>query len=311
MKFSLKPKIFLLVILLSGCQKNQALYKDTQVLMGTFVEVTSPDQKSGKIVFDEFKRIDNLLSKYRTDSEVSRLNKLGKLRVGLDTFYIIKKSKEFWQISDGAFDITAAVLVDLWGFTDKKYYLPMENEIKKALKFVGSDKIILNDKDNMVEFKTSGVKIDLGGIAKGYALDCAVKKLKENNITSCLINAGGQVFALGDKFGKPWRIAIKGPRAQGMVDYLKLKDNSVSTSGDYEQYFIKNNKRYSHILDPKTGYPVNTGLESVTVIAHCGLDADALSTAIFVLGKTRGEDLIKRFPGAQARFIEENASHNK
>lgn len=311
MRFGLKLKIFLLVILLSGCHKNQALYKDTQVLMGTFVEVTSPDQKAAKIVFDEFKRIDNLLSKYRPDSEVSRLNKLGKLRVSPGTFYVIKKSKEFWEISDGAFDITAAVLVDLWGFTDKKYYLPKEDEIKKSLNLVGSDKIILNDKDNMVEFKTSGVKIDLGGIAKGYALDCTVKKLKENNINSCLINAGGQVFALGDKFGKPWRIAIKGPRAQGMVDYLKLKDNSVSTSGDYEQYFIRNNKRYSHILDPKTGYPVNTGLESVTVIAPCGLDADAISTAIFVLGKTRGEDLIKRFPGTQVRFIEENASHNK
>ena len=198
---------FALFALLPGCQK-QELYKDNRAMMGTFVEVASPSKDAAGIVFAEFEHIENLLSKYKPESEISRLNKAGKLQVSPDTFYIIKKCKEFWQATDGAFDITIGPLVDLWGFTDKKYARPADTKIKGALRLVGSDKIILHDKDNVVEFMLSGIKIDLGGIAKGYALDCAVKKLKENGISSCLINAGGQVYCLGDKSGAPWKIAI-------------------------------------------------------------------------------------------------------
>ena len=121
------------------------------------------------------------------------------------------------------------------------------------------------------------MKIDLGGIAKGFALDCAIKKLKEHNINNCLINAGGQVYALGDKLGKPCKIAIKDPRQPGISGTLELNNQSVSTSGDYEQFFLKNGKRYCHIIDPKTGYPADTQIFSVTVIANDGLTADALS----------------------------------
>lgn len=273
--------------------------------MGTFVEVTSPDNRAAGIVFEEIKRIEGLLSKYKESSQISQLNKSGKLKVSPETFYIIKKSKEFWQLTEGAFDITVGPILDLWGFTDKKYRLPSEAEIKNTLSLVGSDKIILKDSDNMVKFKILGTKIDLGGIAKGYALDCAVNKLKNSGINSCLINAGGQVYGLGDKFGKPWRIAIKSPRNQEAIDYLALKDKSVSTSGDYEQYFIKDKQRYSHIINPKTGFPVNSGVVSVTVIAPCGLTADALSTAIFVLGKEKGKALAKKFADVSVEIIEE------
>ncbi len=290
-------------------------------MMGTFVQVSSPYKEAASIVFAEIKRIEDLLSKYNPDSEVSKLNKSGILSVSPETFYIIKKSKEFWQLSDGAFDITVAALVDLWGFTDKKYSLPAEERIKNVLELVGSDKIILNDSDNMIKFKSLGMKIDLGAIAKGYAVDCAVKKLREKGIKSCLITAGGQVYALGDKprpsskalfhlnegrgkFGKPWKIAIRDPREKGIVDYLELKDKSVATSGDYEQFFIKDNRRYSHILNPKTGYPADSGVISVTVIASSGLTADALSTAIFVLGKEKGEALAKKFSDVQVKIID-------
>lgn len=296
---------------LSGCQ-SKPLYKETQVLMGTFFEVTSPDENALRIVFEEIRRLDNLLSKYKPESEVSRLNELGKLKVSDDTLFIVKKSIEFWKLSGGAFDITVAPLVTLWGFTDKKYTVPSAEQIKNTLRLVGSDKIILNEADNMIEFTLSGMKIDLGAIAKGYALDCAVKKLKENNIKNCLINAGGQVYCFGDKFGRPWRIAVKDPRHDSVIDYLELKDKSVSTSGDYEQYFTKDNKRYSHILDPKTGYPVNSGIISVTVIAPDGLTADALSTAIFVLGKEKGEILASKIPDSEVKIIEEkNDPYNK
>jgi len=295
---------WLLAISLSGCQ-NRQLYKDTQVMMGTFVEVISPDQRAAGIVFAEVKRIENLLSKYSPDSEVSRLNKSGKLITSPETFYIIKKSKEFWQASSGAFDITVAPLVDLWGFTNKKYLMPEEAEIKNTLNLVGSDKIILHNRDNMIEFTTLGVKIDLGAIAKGYAVDCAVNKLKQAGIKNCLINAGGQIYCLGNKFGQPWKVAIQDPQKDGFVDYLELKDRAIATSGDYEQYFVQDKKRYAHIFNPKTGYPVHSGVVSVTVIAPDGLTADALATTIFVLGKVKGIALAKRFPDVEVRIIEE------
>lgn len=279
--------------------------------MGTFVEVTSPDKDAAKVVFDEIKRLDDLLSKYRENSEVSRLNKIGKLKVSPETSHIIKKAGEFWLASDGAFDITVGPLIDLWGFTDKKYYLPEKKEIKGVLTRVGFDKIVFHNNDNMVKFKIPGMKIDFGGIGKGYAVDCAVNKLKEKGIKSCLINAGGQIHCLGNKFGKPWRVAIRNPRKAGLIDYLELEDKAVSTSGDYEQYFMKGNRRYGHILNPKTGYPANSGVISATVIANDGLTADALSTSIFVLGKAKGEELAKRFTDVKVEIMEEkNVSDN-
>lgn len=274
-------------------------------MMGTFIEVTSPDKGAANIVFTEIRRVEGLLSKYKEDAEVAKLNKLGNLQVSPDTFYILRKSEEFWRLSDGAFDITVAPLSDIWGFTDKKYRIPGKDEIEKALALVGSDKIIFNLSDNVVKFKLSGMKIDLGAVAKGYAVDCAVKKLKERRINSCLINAGGQIYCLGDKFGKPWRIAIRNPRKEKLRDYLELKNKSVSTSGDYEQYFIKKEKRYSHILNPKSGYPADSGIISATVISDNGLIADALSTSIFVLGKEKGLQLANKFPDVRVEIIEE------
>ncbi|MEK6728175.1 MAG: FAD:protein FMN transferase [Candidatus Omnitrophota bacterium] len=273
--------------------------------MGTFVEVISPDQRAAQIVFNEIKRIDNLLSKYKPDSEISQLNSLGKLRVSDDTMYVLGKAKEFYLASDGEFDITVGPLLDLWGFSEHKYYLPTAEEIKNAKSRVGFNKIILNEGDNMIEFSIPGMKVDLGGIAKGFAVDCAVKKLKEAGIKSCLINAGGQIHCLGDKFGKAWQIAIRNPRTEGLFETLQLKDKAVSTSGDYQQFFIKNKKRYSHILSPKTGGPVNNGIASVTVVASDGLTADALSTTIFAIGIKRWEALSKKYPDVRVKIIED------
>lgn len=291
------------MIFLYGCQ-SQHLYKDTQAMMGTFVEVVSPDRRAPQIVFSEIRRLEKLLSKYDPASEVARLNQSGRMSVSPETFFMIKKSLEFCQISDGAFDITVSSLLDLWGFTNKNYVVPKEEQVKNTLSLVGSDKIILQNTNNMVEFTVLGMKIDLGAIAKGFALDCAADKLRKNRINSCLINCGGQVYCLGDKFGEPWKVAIKDPRGKDVIGYLELKDKSVATSGDYEQYFIRKGRRYAHIFNPRTGYPADSGIISVTVIAPDGLTADALATAVFILGKSRGEALVKRFPGVQVRIIE-------
>ncbi|MCX5697540.1 MAG: FAD:protein FMN transferase [Candidatus Omnitrophica bacterium] len=297
----------IIAVLLSGCQQ-QRLYKDTRVLMGTFVEVISPEKRASKIAFDEMQRLENLLSKYKPDSEVSRLNAKGELKLSPEAFFIIKRSKDISQASGGAFDITVAPLVDLWGFTDRKFKIPQDTEIKETLKLVGSEKIVLNDSNNVVKFSFPGMKIDLGGIAKGYALDCAAKKLKDAGIKSCLINAGGQVYALGDKFGTPWMIGIKDPRRVEPTEFITLENQSTSTSGNYQQFFIKDGVRYAHIIDPKTGFPAKAGLISVTVTAPEGLTADALSTAIFVLGKEKGEALAKNFPQIKLMEVEEKTA---
>lgn len=287
--------ICFLLLLLNGCQQKP-LYKDTRMMMGTFVEVSSPDERAAAIAFDEIKRIEDLLSKYKPESEISRLNREGKQRgLSPETFQIIKKAKEYWQVSDGAFDITVASLMDLWGFTDKRFRVPSEEEIKEALAAVGSDKIVLQDSENVIEFNVPGVKVDLGAIAKGFAVDSAIKKLKAEGIISCLINAGGDIFCLGDKNGKPWNIAIQNPAGPGFRGSLELKDKAVATSGNYQQYFIKENKRFSHIINPKTGYPANSGVSSVSVIAADCTTADFLATAIFVLGKDKAQTLAEKF----------------
>ncbi|MDD5500640.1 MAG: FAD:protein FMN transferase [Candidatus Omnitrophica bacterium] len=274
-------------------------YRNRRVLMGTFWEVTSPDKNAAKIVFDEAGRIEKLLSKYIPQSEVSRLNRKGKLKVSAETFFIIRKSKEFWRASGGAFDISVAPLADLWGFTDMHGKIPQEALIKKTLGITGSDKILLHENDNVVEFKLKGMKIDLGAIAKGYAIDLAAEKLRREGIKDCLINAGGQIYAMGDNSGSPWKVAIRNPRGKEFSGALELKNKSVATSGDYEQFFLEDGKRYCHIIDPRSGYPVNSGIASVTVVENSALNADALSTAVFVLGEDGGKILKDKFPDSE------------
>ncbi|MDI6758945.1 MAG: FAD:protein FMN transferase [Candidatus Omnitrophota bacterium] len=289
-------------------RQNHQFYKDTQAIMGTFVEVISPEEKAKDIVFTEIKRIENLLSKYKADSEISKLNEFGALKVSPETFYVIEKAKEFSLASAGAFDVTVGPLLDLWGFRDKNYTVPKEEDIKLALSKVGSDKIILNKKNNVVEFKVTGMKIDLGAIAAGFAVDCAIDKLKKAQIKSCLINAGGDIYCLGEKEGRPWKVAIQNPFKSRQFNRktLLLKNQAVTTSGNYEQFFLKNKKRYSHIFNPKTGEPSSSGLASVSVIAPDCLTADALATSIFALGKAKGDTLAKKFSGVKVIVIEEN-----
>jgi len=290
------------ILLLLGCSQ-QPLYRDTRVLMGTFVEVVSTDARAQKIAFDEIKRIEDLLSKYRPESEISRLNRAGKLQVSAETFALLKTCKEFSAATDGAFDVSVGALVDLWGFTDKKFRVPSEQEIAAALAKVGSDKIILNESGTTVEFSSPGLKIDLGAVAKGYAVDRSIEKIKQAGINSCLINAGGQVYCLGNNRGRPWKVAIKNPRGRGVVGFLELHDAAVATSGDYEQFFTAQNKRYAHILDPRTGYPAQKAVQAVTVTADSGLTADVLATAVCVVGQDEGQALVKKYAGARIESL--------
>jgi FAD:protein FMN transferase len=295
------------IVVMTGCQVQSAprMYHNTQVLMGTYVEVSSDDKRAAHIVFGEFKRLEDLLSKYNPKSEVSALNRDRKASVGPDLYYLLTRAKEFWFATDGAFDITVGPLMDLWGFTAKKYRQPSDEEIRKTRQLIGANKIIFHPSNNVVEFNIPEMKIDLGAIGKGYAVDCSVKALRAAGVKRCLINAGGQIYALGAKGGKPWRVAIQDPRGNtALSDYIELADQSASTSGDYEQYFTAGNKRYSHIMDPQTGYPADSGVISATVIAPDGLTADFLSTSIVVMGKDKAMALIERFPGVSVKIID-------
>ena len=280
--------------LLCGCQ-NQKLYKESKILMGTVIEITSPDERAAAIAFEEIVRLDNLLSKYKEISDIWRLNKFGKAQVSQDTIYVVNKAKQFWKETAGAFDITVEPLLEIWGFKDQKYRIPSQEEINQVLKLVGTDKIIIDKANSTIEFKIENMAIDLGGIAKGYAVDKAVEKLKEMGIKDALINAGGDIFCLGKKYSKEWQIAIKDPRREGVIEDLRLRDKAIATSGDYEAYFIVNERHFAHIINPQTGYPCESGVISISVVADDCLTADALATSVFILGKDKGKQLVKRF----------------
>ncbi len=303
MKISLLCLVFLVLSAVSGCSKKEVVHERTAVMMGTFVSVISDDVRAAGIVFDEISRAESLLSKYDGKSELSRLNSSGRTPVGPDLMYLLTKAKEMWFATDGAFDVTVAPLMDIWGFTKKEFRIPPDSEIKAALNLVGMNKLIFHPSENVIEFGFPGMKIDLGGAAKGYAVDRAARKLEEAGVKSCLINAGGQIYCLGTNAGKPWKVAIKNPRGSDMSGYLELSDQAVATSGDYEQFFVADSKRYSHIMDPKTGRPCESGVISATVIAPDGLTADLLATSIVVLGREKGEELMKRFPDCKARIL--------
>lgn len=292
------------LILVVGCQAQMPMYRETQLLMGTYVEVISPDRNASRIVFDEIRRIEGFLSKYDPESELSKLNANGTVTAGPDLHYLLTRSKEFWFATDGAFDITVGPLMDLWGFTTKNFRQPQEEEILKAQALVGMNKIIFHPGNNVVEFTVPGMKIDLGGLGKGYAVDRAVALLRAKGIRNCLVNAGGQIHCLGTNSGKPWRIAVRDPRGRRFRGAFDLADRAVATSGDYEQYFIAGGKRFSHIMDPRTGRPSDSGVISATVVADDGLTADFLATSLIVMGKEKGMALLQRFPGVEARIIE-------
>lgn len=212
---------------------------------------------------------------------------------------LVVDSLKYYRLSDGAFDITISPVVNIWKNEIKAVQagkvpvsLPSSSEIDMKLELVGSDKISVDAKTSMVEFKQPGMAIDLGGIAKGYTVDKAVECLKNSGITSAFVNLGGNIYCLGKKGNRKWRIAVRNPRDFSQILYpLELENQAVATSGDYEQFFILEGKRYSHIIDPRTGYPVDNVNISVTVIADTATAADAMSTTIFVLGKEKGEAL--------------------
>lgn len=238
---------------------------------------------------DKINELDDMLSTGKETSEVSRLNRSGVAVLSPTVANLVKRSLDIYKKTDGLFDITIYPLMELWGFPTKNYRVPSEKEIEEKLKLVGSDKIDFNEETRKISFKNKGMKIDFGGIGKGYITDELVKILTDEKIESAIINLGGNVFGFRKKpDGSLWNIAIRDPNEPDKyMAAIRLEDSAVITSGGYERYFEENGIIYHHILDPRTGKPSESGLKSVSIISKDGTLADALSTSLFIMGEEK------------------------
>jgi len=274
--------------------------KVTSFLMDTLVTIEIEDAGRHSTLANEgIKIMEDLQNKFDLNlasSDIGRINAsagIGPVEVSKDTLEVIKEAIRISEISDGAFDITIGALTREWGFTDGKYRLPSTREIKEKLKLVNYNYIKISD--SKVELTRKGMLLDLGGIAKGYAVDKVCEFLKAKGVKRAIINAGGTIKTVERESKRIWKIGIKDPTGKKeILGVLYLNSGkAVATSGDYERYFVKDGIRYHHLLDPKTGYPSNL-CRSVTVVSERAVEADALSTAIFVLGPKDGLNLAKR-----------------
>lgn len=300
---------------------QEATVQRSRPLMGTMVEITArgPDRsicsRAVEEAFQEVETIDALMSNFREDSELSRLNRRAggsfqvfhpKLLEVLDAAFIFSR----W--SQGAFDVTVSPLVRLWGFYGEDRRVPSAKELRQALKLVDYRKLLLDREKGLARLREPGMSVDLGGIAKGYAVDKAVEALRRNGIRRGLVNAGGDLYALGRRTDEtPWLIGLQHPqKKEETAVVLPVEDQAVATSGSYEKYFRIQGKKYTHIIDPYSGWPVQ-GMASVTVLADTAMKADALATAAFVLGSKGGLKLLDGLPGVEGILIAEEEGKDR
>ena len=304
--------IFAAFVSTLGCENNTELTQSTKNIMGTPISVTAPTGMHAT-VFEVFRQVDKDMSEWKPESPLTIVNQnagVAAVQVPADLFQTLKKSIEIAQLTSGAFDPTWASLWKLWKF-DGRNTVPTKAQVEVLLPQVDWKKVELDELTNTVFLTEPSSMLGLGGIAKGVALDKARDALVAQGLKDFMIVAGGQVLVHGSKNGKPWRVGIRDPEKE-QTDYfavLELTDTCVSTSGNYEKFFMKDGIRYHHIIDPKTGYPAR-GVKSVTVISQDATLADALSTALFVMGVEDGLTLIESLSNAEALFIDEsNAIH--
>lgn len=264
-----------------------------------------------RAVEDEAVQLESLLSCFEPGSEISRINRAAGVRsepVSPATFEVLAQAAEFSKQCQGLFDVTIGPLVRLWNYKSSTE-VPEEARIKQLLPLVGYDHLILNPRAQTAALRIEGQSLDLGGIGKGYASDRFLKTFRSFGISSAFTNIGGGVAVLGRKpDGALWSVGIRHPRQeQGLIGAVSVDGKAVVTSGDYQRYFIdRGGKRRHHILDPRTGFPAESGLISATVVANSATAADALSTILFVAGMEKGLEILRLFPGAGAILVDAN-----
>jgi thiamine biosynthesis lipoprotein len=317
--FAKLKRLFTITIMIFLCldsvnaQSQVKKYVQVQYIMGTLfkIELYTSDKSIAdntfSKAFQEIRKYDLIMSNYKPESEVSSVLKAATkkpVKISPELSNIVKISLDFSEITGGLFDISIAPLVELWGFKNKNFVKPSDSEISEIKKLVNYKNIILNPYDNTLFLTHPGMKLDFGAIGKGYAIEKAAEILKKDGITSGMIDSVSNQYYIGSSPGlKYWKVGIKDPRNERkIIKYVYIRDKSVSTSGDYEQFFIKNNVRYSHIINPKTGYPVKEAIAS-TIVTENATAADALSTSILLLDENMTKSVLKRFPGTYALKI--------
>jgi thiamine biosynthesis lipoprotein len=284
------------------------LYKDTFIVEGTYLEVTSPYKEASLIAYGEAKRLQEIFNFYDSQSELSRLNNTYHVPFLLseELLELLKLSKNIIELTNGAFDPSYGRLYSFWKDLIKKGHIeefPSPEEVAKLKEIGGMQYIEIDERKKTILIKKEGLKIDLGGIATGYIIDKIVGKLKEKGIDSALINIGGDIYCLGKNNGKPWKVGVRSPEKGGILETKTLVDEAITTSGNYEQFFEFSGKRYSHLIDPRSGYPVESGIVSVSVIAKDCTTADSLATGFFVMGLGEIKEFMARNPSKAKVFV--------
>jgi thiamine biosynthesis lipoprotein len=298
--------IFAVSLLVPNVARADWMTRD-EPIMGTrcAVELWSDDKARGEAaitsVFDDMRRIDRLMSTWKEDTEISKVNREGSkhpVKVSAELFRLLQVSVEYSKLTHGAFDITYASVGYLYDF--KKGVHPDSAAIARALPGINWRHMVLDARNSTVFFTRPGMRIDLGGIAKGHAVDRGIEVLRNQGITRAMVNAGGDTRILGDRFGKPWVVGVRDPDHEGKVFLrLPLTDTAFSTSGDYERYFDENGTRFHHIIDPKTGDSARKA-RSVTVISGNATRTDALTKSVFIMGPEEGIAFINTLPDVDA-----------
>ena len=312
-KQKIKQALLLQCLLLCSFQINAEWFAYEQTIMGTrtavelHAETEQIADKCSQLAFNEMKRIDALMSPYKENSELSKINREASdkaVKISPEFFNLLQRSIEFSEMSDGAFDITFASIGFLYDYRNNKR--PSDEKIGQQLDAVNYKNIKLDETQKSVFFSHKNTKIDLGGIAKGHAVDNAINILSNCSIKNALVTAGGDSRILGDKIGRPWVMGVKHPRDdKKVVVSIPLSNAAISTSGDYERFYIEDGKRYHHILQPSTGKSVDHSW-SVSVLANDALTSDALSTTLFVLGTKKALQLINSLKDIEAIVIDSN-----
>ncbi|WP_447640742.1 MULTISPECIES: FAD:protein FMN transferase [Chitinophagaceae] len=284
----------------------QVTLKKTTMLMGSHFTITivGNDSTTARQSIDdvekEVTRIENLISDWRGYTQVSAINKnagIKAVKVDKELFDLTSRAIYFSKITDGAFDISYAAMEKVWKFDGSMTQMPTPEAVKKSIEKVGYKHIILDSVNSTIFLELPGMKISFGSIGKGYAADKGRELMLRNGIAGGIVDASGDISAWGRQLnGRPWVIGITNPFKPDKIKKIEvLKDSSVVTSGSYEKYVVLDGKRYSHIINPATGYPA-MGLVSVTIFGPSAETANGLSTSIMVLGLKRGKELLKRFP---------------
>lgn len=301
------------ILILSGCGNNSAqdLPKAdaSSFLMDTLVQMRAHGENAEIAVeksMERIEEIENIMSKTIKDSDIYKINNNPgqEIDISEDSKKVLEKALDYAEMTNGDFDPTIGALVDLWGIGTENAHLPKESEINEALNKIGYENLVL--KGNSAMIKKKGIKVDLGGIAKGFAADEVKKVVEKYNIQHAFVNLGGNVLVIGNKVdGSPWKIGIQDPREGrgNVMAIVDAVDQTIVTSGNYERYFKEDGKLYHHILDPKTGYPAENNLLSVSIISKNSFDADALSTAAYVMGLERGMKFIEEIEDVNVMFI--------